>query len=101
MLISKNHGFKRQYVIGGTGIFDSIASLATKVQNAAAIANQVAQKAIDASATGKRLTPKAQSIIAKYSGLLSKPTAKPTALIDGSGVNVIAIQDLVKRLNHS
>ena len=26
MLIPKHHGFKRQYVIGGAGIFDSIAN---------------------------------------------------------------------------
>jgi uncharacterized phage infection (PIP) family protein YhgE len=98
MLIPKNHGFKRKYVIGGSGIFDSISSIATKVQNAAAIANQLAQKAINVSIAGPELTPKAQSIIAKYT---TRPegSTKPSALTDGSGVDAIAIQDLVRKLN--
>jgi len=94
MLITKKYGFKRQYVIGGSGIFDSIASLATKVQDTATIVNQLAQKAIDVAAVGKQLTPKAKSIIAKYNGL--SPAAKPLV---GNGVNAIAIQDLVRKLN--
>ena len=33
MFIPKNRGFKRQYVYGGAGIFDSIASLPVVPQN--------------------------------------------------------------------
>ena len=97
MLIPKNRGFKRQYVYGGAGIFDSIASFFTRLftSNAAkqlastaleagkSAAKEVGVKAIDVGKTvaldaGKKLiekgvtrvlTPKSQSILHKHTGI--------------------------------
>ena len=70
----KNHGFKRKYVYGGAGIFDSLAKLFTS-----GVAKQLASTAIDVGKeVGKKtaidvgtklvkkvLTPKSQKSIAK------------------------------------
>ena len=42
MFVMKNHGFKRKYVYGGAGIFDSLAKLFTS-----GIAKQLTSTAID------------------------------------------------------
>ena len=42
MFVMKNHGFKRNYVYGGSGIFDSIAKLFTS-----GVAKQLTSTAID------------------------------------------------------
>ncbi len=93
MFVPKNRGFKRQYVYGGTGIFDSIASFFTRLfsSNAARqiastaldVGKEVGKKAVDvgknvAIDTGKKLiekgvtkvlTPNSQSILQKYAGV--------------------------------
>ena len=42
MFVMKNHGFKRKYVYGGSGLFDSLARLFTS-----GVAKQLASTAID------------------------------------------------------
>lgn len=46
MFVPKNRGFKRQYVYGGAGIFDSIASSFTRLFTSDA-ARQIASSALD------------------------------------------------------
>ena len=121
MFIMKNHGFKRKYVYGGSGIFDSLARLFTS-----GVAKQLASTAIDVGKeVGKRtavdigtrlvkkvLTPKVQKapqrVATKVQNILNKyvvPQApirqNINSLIDGSGNNAIAIQDLVRKLHGS
>ena len=119
MIITK-HGFKKRYQYGGSGIFDTITNLLTRIFTSSAakqiassaldvgksVAKEGAKKALEAgkSAAGdvgkklatKALTPKSKKILQKY----TQPTPQSTtqdinALIDGSA---IAIQDLVKKL---
>ena len=121
MFIPKNRGFKRQYVYGGAGIFDSIANFFTRLFTSSA-AKQITSTALDvgktaalngaqrlaAAAVTKVLTPKSPDVVAKKAqSILSKyintDAQNINSLIDGSGVqqNAIAIQDLVRRLNGS
>ena len=93
MFVPKNRGFKRQYVYGGAGIFDSIASFFTRLFSSDAarqsastaldVGKEVGKKAVDvgknvALDTGKKLiekgvtkvlTPNSQSILQKYAGV--------------------------------
>ena len=118
MIVFKR-GFNKRYQYGGSGIFDTIASLLTRIFTSGA-AKQIASSAIDvgknvakegakkalevgkntATDIGKKLvtkalTPKSKKILQKYT--TSKPATQDiNALIDGSA---IAIQDLVKKLN--
>ena len=111
----KNHGFKRKYVYCGAGIFDSLAKLFTS-----GVAKQLASTAIDVGKeVGKKtaidvgtkfvkkvLTPKAPGAVAtKVQNILNKYVAPVrqniNSLIDGSGNNAIAIQDLVRKLHGS
>ena len=129
MYVMKNHGFKRKYVYGGSGLFDSLARLFTS-----GVAKQLASTAIDVGKeVGKKtaidvgtklvkkvLTPKApgagaqrggHSVATKVQNILNKyvPHVTPqvpvrqniNSLIDGSGNNAIAIQDLVRKLHGS
>ena len=118
MFVMKNHGFKRKYVYGGAGIFDSLAKLFTS-----GVAKQLASAAIDVGKeVGKKtaidvgtklvkkvLTPKAPDAVAtKVQNILNKyvtpqlPVRKNiNSLIDGSGNNAVAIQDLVRKLHGS
>ena len=120
MIVTK-HGFKKRYAYGGSGIFDTITYLLTRIFTSSAakqiassaldvrksVAKEGAKKALEAGKStavdvGKKLvtkvlTPKSKKILQKY----SQPTAQSTtqdihALIDGSA---IGIQDLVKKLN--
>ena len=50
MLFTKNHGFKRQYVYGGAGIFDSIAGFLAKLFTSDA-ARQIASSALNVGKT--------------------------------------------------
>jgi len=97
MFIPRQRGFKRQYVYGGAGIFDSIASFFTRLFTSSA-AKQIASTALDAGknaakeigkkavnvgknaaldagkklverAATKVLTPKSQSILQKHAGI--------------------------------
>ena len=124
MFIMKNHGFKRKYVYGGSGIFSSLASFLGNLFTSGA-AKQLTSTAIDVGKeVGKRtavdigtrlvkkvLTPKVQKapqrVATKVQNILNKyvvPQApirqNINSLIDGSGNNAVAIQDLVRRLHH-
>ena len=129
MYVMKNHGFKRKYVYGGSGLFDSLAKLFTSgvakqlTSTAIDVGKEVGKKtAIDVGtklvkkvltqkapgAGAQRLAPavatKVQNIFNKY-----VPHVTPqvpvrqniNSLIDGSGNNAIAIQDLVRKLHGS
>ena len=134
MYVMKNHGFKRKYVYGGSGLFDSLARLFTS-----GVAKQLTSTAIDVGKeVGKKtaidvgtklvkkvLTQKAlqkapghsvplapavatkvQNILNKYVPQVAQTTQVPVrqninSLIDGSGNNAIAIQDLVRKLHGS
>ena len=118
MIVFKR-GFKKKYQYGGSGIFDSIVSLLTRIFTSSAakqiassavdvgksVAKEGAKKALEAGKSAatdigkklvtKALTPKSKKILQKYT------TAKPTTqdintLIDGSA---IAVQELVRKLN--
>ena len=134
MYVMKNHGFKRKYVYGGSGLFDSLARLFTS-----GVAKQLTSTAIDVGKeVGKKtaidvgtklmkkvltqralqkapghsvpLAPavatKVQNILNKYVPQVAQITQVPVrqninSLIDGSGNNAIAIQDLVRKLHGS
>ena len=119
MIITK-HRFKKKYAYGGSGIFDAITKLLTRIFTSSA-AKQIASSALDVGKSvakegakktleagkstavdvGKKLvtkalTPKSKKILQKY----TEPTTQSTTqdintLIDGSA---IAVQDLVKKL---
>ena len=116
MLVTK-HGFKRKYAYGGSRIFNTIASLLTRIFTSSAakqiassyldvgksVAKERAKKALairknTAVDAGKKLvaialTPKSKKILEKY----TEPAMRDiNTSIDGSA---IAIQDLVKKLN--
>ena len=120
MIVSK-HGFKKRYAYGGSGIFDTITNLLTRIFTISAakqiassvldvgnsVAKEGAKKAIDVGKStavdvGKKLvkkalTPKSKKILQKY----TQPTTQPSTqdintLIDGSAIE---IQDLVKKLH--
>ena len=117
-MIDTKHGFKKKYQYGGSGIFDTITNLLTRIFTSSA-AKQIASSTLNVGKSvakegalevgkstavdvGKKLvvkalTPKSKKILQKY----SEPTAQSTTqdintLIDGSA---ITIQDLVKKLN--
>ena len=126
MYVMKNHGFKRKYVYGGSGLFDSLAKLFTS-----GVAKQLASTAIDvgkevgkktAIDVGTKLVKKAlqkapghsvplapavatkvQNILNKYVPQVAQTPVRQNinSLIDGSGNNAIAIQDLVRKLHGS
>ena len=116
MIVNK-HGFKNRYAYCGSGIFDTIANLLTRIFTSRAakqitssaldvgksVAKEGAKKALEvgkstAADVGKKLvtkalTPKSKKILQKY----TEPTTQDiNTLIDGSA---IGIQDLVKKLN--
>ena len=137
MYVMKNHGFKRKYVYGGSGLFDSLARLFTSgvakqlTSTAIDVGKEVGKKtAIDVGtklvkkviapkvqkAPGEvvqrltpsvvqRLTPaittKVQNILNKYVVPQVPVRQNINSLIDGSGNNAIAIQDLVRKLHGS
>ena len=124
MYVMKNHGFKRKYVYGGSGLFDSLARLFTS-----GVAKQLASTAIDvgkevgkktAIDVGTKLVkkvltqkapghsvPLAPAVATKVQNILNKYVPQVpvrqniNSLIDGSGNNAIAIQDLVRKLHGS
>ena len=120
-MIVPKHGFKKRYAYGGSGIFDTIAKLLTRIFTSSAakqissstldvgksVAKEGAKKALEAGKSAavdvgkklvtKALTPKSKKILQKY----PEPTTQPSTqdintLIDGSAIE---IQDLVKKLN--
>ena len=83
-MIVPKRGFKKRYAYGGSGIFDTIASLLTRIFTSGA-AKQIASSAMDV----------AEWILQKYT--TPKPATQDiNSLIDGSA---IAVQDLVRKLN--
>ena len=116
MIVNK-HGFKKRYAYGGSGIFDTVANLLTRIFTSSA-AKQIASSALDVGKSvakegakkalkvgkgtavdvGKKLvtkalTPKLKKILQKY----TQPTTQDIDMLtDGSA---IGIQDLVKKLN--
>jgi len=100
MLVVGNRRYKKQYVIGGSGIFDSILQFLIRTftsQTAKEAAKHVGRAALEAGKTvavdaGKKLIDKAMQPKKKVEDIMSKYTAKGSA---------VAIQDLVKRLNKS
>ena len=109
MLRINNRGFKRSYVYGGSGIFDSIASAACRILGKEAV-KRAATQAIQRAATeaGKKLgekavqkvtsissnkgiTPKSRDILNKY--IAPKEDFNLNSLISGSAIK---IQDYVK-----
>ena len=116
MIVTK-HGFKKRYSYGGSGIFDTIANLLSRIFTSS-VAKQIASSALDVGKSvakegakkaldvgksvavdvGKKLvtkalTPKSKKILQKY----TEPTTQDiNTLIDGSAVE---IQELVKKLN--
>ena len=132
MYVMKNHGFKRKYVYGGSGLFDSLARLFTSgvakqlTSTAIDVGKEVGKKtAIDVGtklvkkvltqkalqkapgAVVQRLAPavatKVQNILNKYVPQVAQTPVRQNinSLIDGSGNNAIAIQDLVQKLHGS
>ena len=116
MIVTK-HGFKKRYAYGGSGIFDTIASLLARIFTSSAakqiassaldvgksVAKEGAKKALDVGTNvvvymGKKLVKKtlnskSKKILQKY----TEPTIQDiNTLIDGSAVE---IQDMVKKLN--
>ena len=117
-MIVPNQGFKKSYRYGGSGIFEPITKLLTRIFSSGVakqlassaldagtkVAKEGAKKALEVGATtaadaGKRLvqkalTPKSKTILEKYS---SPPQLRDiNSLIAGSAVD---IQNLVKKLN--
>ena len=94
MLIINKRRLKKRYAIGGSGILDSILQFLTSQtakQLASSAAKEIGKTALDAGKTlaveaGKKLISK------KLENLASKYT--------GSG-KVVAIQDMVRKLNGS
>ena len=116
MIVNK-HGFKKRYAYGGSGIFNTIANLLTRIFTSSAakqitssaldvgksVAKEGAKKALEVGKStavdvGKKLvtkafTPKSKKILQKH----TQPTTQDiNTLIDGSA---IGIKDLVKKLN--
>lgn len=111
MLIVKKRRYRKKYVIGGSGIFDSILGFAKKIFPS--LAKRAAQGA--AEQIGKHLTnkvfmpsvpipPVAPAAVAPAT-ISQKSKENLDRLINekpiGSGVNAISIRDLVRRLNAS
>ena len=124
----KNHGFKRKYVYGGSGLFDSLARLFTSgvakqltsiavdvgkevgKKTAIDVGTKLVKKVLTQKAPGavvQRLAPavatKVQNILNKYVPQVAQTPVRQNinSLIDGSGNNAIAIQDLVRKLHGS
>ena len=120
MIVAKR-GFKKRYAYGGSGIFDTITNLLTRIFTSSA-AKQIASSALDVGKSvakegakkalnvgksaavdvgkklvAKALTPKSKKILQKYTGPTTQSTTRGiNTLIDGSAV---VIQDIVKKLN--
>ena len=111
------NGFKKRYAYGGSGIFDTMVNLLTRMFTSSAakqiassaldvgksVAKEGAKKALEAGKSAavdvgkklvmKALTPKSKTILLKYT---QPATRDISTLIDGSAVE---IQELVKKLN--
>jgi len=106
MLVVGNRRYKKQHVISGAGIFDSILQFLIRTftsQTAKEAVKHVGKAALEAGKTvavdaGKKLIDKAmqpKTSKKKVEYIISKYTANQTKS------SAVAIQDLVKRLNRS
>ena len=116
-MIVPKHGFKKRYAYGGSGIFDTIVNLLTRMFTSSAakqiassaldvgksVAKEGAKKALEAGKSvavdvGKKLVTKA--LTTKSKKILQKYTQPATrdinTLID---ISAVEIQELVKKLN--
>ena len=98
-MIVPNHGYKRKYAFGGTGIFETLGNIIKGIVTSQA-AKDLTKTALDASKNivkttasdvGNRLvkkvlTPKSKNIISKHTRALTKNDA-------------VKINELVKKLN--
>ena len=117
MIIPKR-GMKRQYVYGGSGIIETIASTIARIagRSASEIGKQVVSQAViptakaAADAVGKKVGEKvvnkiASSVQGPEKRILEKSGNLVQKYTTGNGLEdqhkAIAIQDLVKRLNGS
>ena len=102
MLTIQNRRLKKQYVIGGSGILDSILQFLVRTSQAAKnLASSVGKTALDEGKTvaveaGKKLIDKVINPKPKPSNKLENIVSKYT----GNG-NAVAIQDMVRKLNGS
>ena len=104
MLVVNNRKLKKQYVIGGSGILDTILQFLVKTFTSQAAKNlastaakEIGKTALDAGKTvaveaGKKLVEKVMNPKKKLENVVTKYT--------GNGRS-IAIQDMVKKLNGS
>ena len=116
-MIVPKHGFKKSHAYGGSGMFDTIVNLLTRMFTSSAakqiassaldvgksVAKEGAKKALEAGKSAavdvgkklvtKALTPKSKKILQKYT---EPVTQNIGTSIDGSA---IGIQELVKKLN--
>ena len=111
MLVVKNRGYKRKYIYGGAGIFETISDFLRRLLGstvAKQVAKQAASAALDAGKTaavtaGKKLVDRVVNKLTKQPDDLRRKASyvigKHLSTV-GSG-NAIAIQDLVRRMNGS
>ena len=120
-MIVPKHGFEKRYAYGGSGIFDTITNLLTRIFRSSAakqiassaldvgksIAKEGAKKALDVGKSAavdvgkklvtKALTPKSKKILQKYTEPTTQPAMQDINTLKDGGAT--AIQDLVKKLN--
>ena len=95
MLLVRNRRFKKQHVIGGAGIFDSLINFLVRTFTSTAT-KQIASSA--AKEVGKAALEAGKSVAVDAGKKLIQRAMEPKSTKKGSAV---AIQDLVKRLNGS
>jgi len=98
MLLVRNRRFKKQHVIGGAGIFDSLINFLVKTFTSTAT-KQIASSA--AKEVGKAALEAGKSVAVDAGKKLIQRVLEPKSTKKGSAVDTVRIQDLVKRLNGS
>lgn len=82
MLMINNHGFKRSYVYGGSGIFDTITSVLTKSAAASAAKNlaKSAAKSLASKAASELASRAAKSIVPKVTSIARAASPKVASI---------------------
>ena len=96
MLLVRNRRFKKQHVIGGAGIFDSLINFLVKTFTSTAT-KQIASSA--AKEVGKAALEAGKSVAVDAGKKLIQRVLEPKS--KSKKGSAVAIQDLVKRLNGS